>query len=50
MVNDAKAMLIRAGFVKGHPKYAYGHLYNILANDARYDAVGNGVFEKKPVE
>ena len=50
MVNDAKAMLIRAGFIKGQPKYAYGHLYNLLANDDRYDAVGDGVFEKKPVE
>ena len=50
VVNDAKAMLIRAGFIKGQPKYAYGHIYNLLANDARYDAVGDGVFEKKPVE
>ena len=49
-INDAKALLIRIGFIKGQPKHAYGHLYNLLANDDRYDAVGNGVFEKKPVE
>ena len=49
-INDAKAMLIRTGFIKGQPKHAYGHLYNLLANDDKYDAVGDGVFEKKPVE
>ena len=50
VVNDAKAILIRAGFVKGQPKYAYGHLYNMLKNDERYEAMGVGTFRKKGFE
>ena len=46
-VNVAKQLLIEAGFVKGNPKYAYGHIYNMLKADERYESIGEGEFQKK---
>ena len=49
-VNEVKKLLLQTGFIKGKPKYAYGHLYNILKNDERYEAMGVGTFRKKGFE
>ncbi len=46
-VGEAKHLLIEAGLVTGNPKYVYGHIYNMLKNDERYEPVGKGEFQKK---
>ena len=48
-VGIAKQLLIEAGFVKGNPKNVYGHIYNLLKNDNRYEPVrkGTGEFRKR---
>ncbi len=42
----AKDALIRAGLVKGKHQYVYGHIYSMLKNDDRYEAIGNAEFQK----
>ena len=46
-VNVVKDLLIKAGKIKGNPRYAYGHIYNMLKNDDSYEPLGDGVFSKK---
>ena len=46
-VNIAKQLLIGAGLTKGNPKYVYGHIYNMLKGDERYEPIGDGEFQKK---
>ena len=47
-VNEAKELLLEAGFIKGDPKYAYGHLFRILREDDEgYESIGNGSFKKR---
>lgn len=44
--NVAKRLLIEAGLTRGNPKYVYGHIYNMLKADERYEAIGKGEFQK----
>ena len=47
-IAEAKQALIKAGLIRGQPKYAYGHIHNMLKNDDGYDQVDPGVFLKRP--
>ena len=45
-VKEAKELLISSGHIKGQPKHAYVHLYNILKDDPHYVRSGKGEFRK----
>ena len=46
-IKEAAPLMIKAGQITGKSKYAYGHMYDLVDKDERYEKVGQGKFQLK---
>ena len=46
-VKEAAPLMVKAGQVTGNPKHAYGHMYELVDEDERYEKVGPAKYQLK---